>query len=167
MNELGIITIRDLAKFYVQKLMTTFGKTLGVYFHNAANGIDDEPVLEAGEAESISRIAALKQDSTDLQFILEKTDPLAAEVHDELMKKGLNFRQIGIIMILTDLTTRSRMQTLEQPTKNLEILKKSVQNLLSKYLETTDKPIRRIGVKVSQLTKEESKQKPLEAFFTR
>ncbi len=166
MNELGITTIRDLAKFDVQQLMTIFGKTLGVYFHNAANGIDDEPVLEAGEAESISRIATLKQDSTDLQFILEKTNTLATEVHDEVMKKGLNFRQIGIIMILTDLTTRSRMQTLEQPTKNLEVLKKSVQNLLSKYLETADKPIRRIGVKVSQLTKEESQQKPLETFFT-
>ncbi len=166
MNELGITTVGDLAKFDVQRLMAVFGKTLGVYFHNAANGTDDEPVLEAGEAESISRIATLKQDSTDLQFILEKTDTLAAEVHEELMKKGFSYKQIGIIMILTDLTTKSRMQTIEQPTKSLETLKKSVQNLLLKYLETTDKPIRRIGVKVSQLTKEENSQKRLEAFFT-
>lgn len=165
MLELGIKSVGDLARFDVQRLMTVFGKTLGVYFHDAANGVDDEPVLESGEAESISRIATLKQDSVDLGFILEKTDSLAADVYDELAKKGLSFKQVGIIMFLDDLTVRSRMQTLEQPTKSLETLKTTVKNLLARYLEETDKPIRRIGVKVSQLTKEENSQKQLANFF--
>jgi DNA polymerase IV (archaeal DinB-like DNA polymerase) len=165
MTELGVKTIGDLAKFDVQRLVEVFGRTLGVYFHNAANGVDDEPVREAGEAESISRIATLKQDSRDLTFILEKTDSLTAEIHGELVKKGLSFRQVGIITVLTDLTVRSRSQTLEQPTRTLETLRKTVRELLERFLEDSDIEVRRIGVKVSQLAKEESVQKRLESFF--
>jgi len=165
MTELGVKTIGDLAKFDVQRLVEVFGSTLGVYFHNAANGVDDEPVREAGEPESVSRIGTLKQDSRDLTFILEKTDSLTAEIHGELVKKGLSFRQVGIIAVLTDLTVRSRSQTLEQPTRTLEALRKTVRELLERFLEDSDIEVRRIGVKVSQLAKEESVQKRLESFF--
>jgi DNA polymerase IV (DinB-like DNA polymerase) len=73
MSEIGIKTIGDLSKYDVQKLFAIFGKTLGIYFHNAANATDNEPVQEQGEAESISRIGTLKQDTKDLEFILQKT----------------------------------------------------------------------------------------------
>jgi DNA polymerase IV (DinB-like DNA polymerase) len=165
MADLGLKTIGDLAEFDAQRLVEVFGKTLGVYFHNAANGVDDEPVREAGEAESISRIATLKQDTRDLAFILEKTDNLTVEIHGELVKKGLSFKQVGIIAVLTDLTVRSRSQTLEQPTRTLETLRKTVRELLERFLEDSEAEVRRIGVKVSQLAKEENVQKQLENFF--
>jgi DNA polymerase IV (DinB-like DNA polymerase) len=165
MAELGVVTVGDLAGFDVQRLVSVFGKTLGVYFHDAANGLDDEPVREAGEAESISRIATLKQDSRDLGFILEKADVLAADVYDDLVKRGLSFRQVGIVVVLTDLTVRSRSATLEQPTKSLDALKRTVRELLEKFLEESDMEVRRVGVKISQLSKEEKVQKRLESFF--
>jgi DNA polymerase IV (DinB-like DNA polymerase) len=165
MTELGVRTVGDLVGFDMQRLVEFFGKTLGVYFHNAANGIDEEPVREAGEAESISRIATLKQDSRDLEFILEKAEVLAADVHNDLVKRGLSFRQVGIVVIRTDLTTRSRSATLEQPTKSLEGLKKTVRKLLEKFLEESNMEVRRVGVKVSQLSKEEKVQKRLESYF--
>ena len=76
MTELGIKTIGDLAKYDCQRLIEVFGKVMGIYFHNAANAVDNEPVQEQGEAESISRIGTLKQDTRDLDFILQKTDEL-------------------------------------------------------------------------------------------
>ncbi len=165
MTELGITTMGDLAGFDVQRLVEIFGKTLGVYFHNAANGVDDEPVQEAGEAESISRIATLKQDSRDLGFILEKANVLAADVHGDLAQRDLSFKQIGIVVIHTDLTTRSRSATLEQPTKSFDALKKTVRELLEKFLTESDTEVRRVGVKVSQLSEEEKVQKKLESYF--
>ena len=66
MDSLGIKTIGDLANYDVQKLLAIWGKIFGIYFHNAANAVDNEPVQEQGEAESISRIGTLKQDSRDL-----------------------------------------------------------------------------------------------------
>ena len=50
MDSLGIKTISDLANYDVQKLIAIWGKILGIYFHNAANAVDNEPVQEQGEA---------------------------------------------------------------------------------------------------------------------
>ena len=165
MSELGIVTVGDLAGFDVQRLVEVFGKTLGVYFHNAANGVDEEPVREAGEAESISRIGTLKENSRDLEFILTKADELIRDVHAEVTEKCLSFTQVGIVAILTDLTTRSRSKTLEQPTTDQETLKKVVRELLEKFLADSELDVRRIGVKVSGFVKEEQSQRKLTSFF--
>ena len=91
MEEMGIKTIGDLAKFDCQRLIAVFGKALGIYFHNAANAVDNEPVQEQGEAESISRIGTLKQDTRDLEFILQKTDELTEDVYKEVDREKLEF----------------------------------------------------------------------------
>ena len=165
MEALGIRTIGDLAGFDVQRLVEVFGKSIGVYFHNAANGVDDEPVQEAGEAESISRIGTLKENTRDLAILLEKTDKLAEDVHGELLQKNLDFRQVGIIAVMTDLSVRSRSQTLGQPTRDLQTLRQEVRELFEKLLGDSDLEVRRAGVKVSQFAKEEKSQKQLSSFF--
>jgi DNA polymerase IV (archaeal DinB-like DNA polymerase) len=165
MEMLRIKTIGDLAGFDVQRLVEVFGKTLGVYFHNAANGVDDEPVREAGEAESISRIGTLKQDSRDLNFILDKADELIYDLYKELAQKRLSYNQLGIIAILSDLTVRNRSKTLDQPAADLETLRKAFRELFEKFLSESDLEIRRIGVRVSGFVKEESAQKQLTSYF--
>jgi DNA polymerase IV (DinB-like DNA polymerase) len=165
MDSLGIKTIADLAKFDVQKLIGIFGKTLGIYFHNAANGVDNEPVQESGEAESISRIGTLKQDSHDLTFILQKTDELILDISKEVEVKNLSFKQIAIYVVMTDLTSKSRSVTLEQPAKDSEIIEKNVKILFEKFLSESTLEIRRVGVKVSGFSKEEPQQKQLNSFF--
>jgi DNA polymerase IV (DinB-like DNA polymerase) len=165
MEELGIKTIGGLATYDVQRLIEVFGKVLGVYFHNAANGIDNEPVVEAGEAESISRIATLKEDTRDLEVIIQKSNQLAEEISKEIAQKKLTYKQISITAITIDLKTRSRSLTLEKPTKDSEALRRHIKELLEKYLNESDLPLRRIGVKVAQLRKEEQKQQQLTSFL--
>jgi DNA polymerase IV (DinB-like DNA polymerase) len=165
MEALGLKTIGDLARHDVQRLVEVFGKTLGVYFHNAANGVDNEPVQETGEAESISRISTLKENTRDLTFILEKTDQLIEDIHKELVQKKLSFKQVGIIAIMTNLSIRSRLQTLEKSASDLEILRKTASELFEKFLNESELEIRRVGVKVSRLSKEETEQKTLTSFF--
>ena len=53
-----------------KSLIAIFGKSLGLYFHDAARGIDNEPVQEAGEAESIGRMGTLKEDTRDISVIM-------------------------------------------------------------------------------------------------
>jgi DNA polymerase IV (DinB-like DNA polymerase) len=165
MDTLAIKTIGDLAGFSVQRLVEVFGKTLGVYFHNTANGVDDEPVKEAGEAESISRIGTLKENSRDLEFILGKAYELIGDIHAELRQKRLSFRQVGIVAILSDLSVRNRSKTLEQPTTDPETLRKIVRELFEKFLADSDLEVRRVGVKVSGFTKEERSQKQLTSYL--
>ena len=164
MDALGIKTIGDLAKYDAQKLLDVFGKNLGVYFHNAANGIDNEPVQETGEAESISRIATLKENTRDIAVIMEKISQLIEDIGKELAQKKLSFKQVGVIFIMTDLTAKSRMQTLEKPTNDIELLRKTARELLEKYLDESELEIRRVGVKVSHFVKEEPEQKRLTNF---
>jgi DNA polymerase IV (DinB-like DNA polymerase) len=165
MGELGIKTIGDLARYDVQRLMDVFGKKLGVYFHNAANGVDNEPVQETGAAESISRISTLKENTRDLIVVLEKTDQLIKDIHKELVQRNISFKQVGVIAIMTDLSVRSRSKTLETATRDAEVLKRTVRELFEKFLGETELEIRRVGVKISNFAKEDAEQKQLTSFF--
>jgi DNA polymerase IV (DinB-like DNA polymerase) len=165
MGELGIKTIGDLARYDVQRLVEIFGKNLGVYFHNAANGVDNDPVQEAGEAESISRISTLKENTRNLALILEKTGQLIEDIHKEVVQRRISFKQVGIIAIMTDLSVRSRSQTLETPTRDIDALRKTVRELFEKFLDESELEIRRVGVKISHFVKEEAEQKQLTSFF--
>ncbi len=165
MDSLGIKTVGDLAIYDVQRLIAVWGKILGIYFLNAANAVDNEPVQEQGEAESISRIGTLKQDSRDLAFILQKTEELTEDVASEVAEKGWSFKQVAIYVVLTDLTSKSRSVTLEQPAKDKETIRQNVRGLLEKFLGETQLEVRRVGVKVSGFSKEEPKQKQLTSFF--
>jgi DNA polymerase IV (DinB-like DNA polymerase) len=165
MGELGIKTIGDLARYGTQKLMEIFGKNLGVYFHNAANGVDNEPVQETSEAESISRISTLKENTRDLSVVLEKCNQLIEEIHRDLVQRNISFRNVGIIAIMTDLSVRSRTKTLETATSDIELLRRTVRELFEKFLSESELEVRRVGVKISQFSKEEREQKKLTSFF--
>ncbi|UCC59165.1 MAG: DNA polymerase IV [Candidatus Bathyarchaeum sp.] len=165
METLGIRTVGDLARFDVQRLVEVFGRKLGTYFHNASLGIDDEPVQERGEAESLSRISTLKENTRELAVILEEAEKLCDEVYARLLRRGLSFRSVSILVVATDLSVYSRSKTIENPTKELEVFKKTVRELFAKFLSESDVEARRVGVKVSNLAKEEEKQKQLTNFF--
>ncbi len=165
MDSLGIKTVSDLANYDVQKLVAIWGKILGLYFHNAANAVDNEPVQEQGEAESVSRIGTLKQDSRDLEFILQKTDELTKDVSKEVAEKNLSFKQVAIYVVLTDLSCKSRSVTLEQPAKDAETIRENVKELFGKFLSENQLEVRRDGVKVSGFSREEPQQKQLTSFF--
>jgi len=165
MQTIGIRTVSDLAACNVQKLIAIFEKTLGTYFHNAALGIDNELVQEKGEAESISKIATLKQDTRDLNFITEKTDQLCSEIHNTAQQQNTAYKTAGIILITTDLAVYSRSKTLENSTRDIIILKKVVKELFEKLLNETPLEARRVGVKISNFVKEETSQRQLTSFI--
>ena len=165
MESLGIKTVGDLANYDAQELVTLWGKILGIYFHNAANAVDNEPVQEQGEAESISRIGTLKQDSHDLAFIMQKTDELTEDVAKDVAQRNLSFKQVSIYVVLTDLSSKSRSVTLEQPARDKETIKRHVKMLLDRFLSETQLEVRRVGVKVSDFSREEPRQKQLTSFF--
>ncbi len=165
MEQMGIKTISDLAKYDCQVLIEVFGKVMGIYFHNAANAIDNEPVHEQGEAESISKIGTLKADTHDLEFILQKTDELTEFVYKEVADKGYSFKTVSIYVVNLDLSSKSRSVTLEQSAKDKETIKRNVRMLFEKFLTESPLEVRRVGVRVSSFSKEEPRQKSLTSFF--
>ncbi len=165
MEQMGIKTIGDLARYDCQVLVEVFGKAMGIYFHNAANAVDNEPVMEQGEAESISKIGTLKQDTHDLSFILQKTNELTEFVYKEVASRGYSYKTVSIYVVNVDLSSKTRSVTLEQPAKDKETILRNVKALFEKFLYESPLEIRRVGVKVSGFSKEEPKQKQLSFFF--
>lgn len=165
MEQIGIKTIGDLAKYDCQRLIEVFGKALGIYFYYAANAVDNSPVQEQGEAESISRIGTLKQDTRDLVVLLQKTDELTEDIFREVSEKGLSFKTVSISVVMTDLSSKSRSVTFEQPARDKETIRKNTKALFEKFLGESTLDMRRVGVKVSGFSREELKQKQLTSFF--
>lgn len=164
MASLRIRTIGDLSRFDVQKLMEVFGRKMGTYFHKASLGIDDDPVQER-EIESLSRISTLKENTRDLEAILEEAEKLSNQVHIKLTQRELKFRSVNILVVAKDLSIHSRSKTFENPTKDLQVLKRTVRELFVKLFSESDVEARRIGVKVANLIKGENYQKQLTRFF--
>lgn len=165
MQSMHICTIGELAKTDVQKLVAAFGKTLGTYFYNASHGLDNEPVQEKGEAESISRIATLRQNTRDVDAVMEKATELCDDLYGRVLEERLTFKTIGIIAITVDLRTYSRSKTLDSSSNSVYLMKRIVRELFEKFIEESELDIRRVGVKLSNLAVVEEKQARLTSFF--
>ncbi|MEM2975561.1 MAG: hypothetical protein QW821_04005, partial [Candidatus Bathyarchaeia archaeon] len=160
-----IKTIGDLAKYDVERLTGFFGKNLALYFHQAAQGIDESPVQERGPAESASRIVTLKQNTRDLATILEQVYPLCEDIRNRLSEQGLNFKSVSAVAVMQDLSIKSKTKTFETPINELEILKGTVKELFEKLLGKEPKlEVRRAGVKISGFIEAQKKQTKLTDF---
>jgi DNA polymerase IV (DinB-like DNA polymerase) len=165
LETLGVRTVGQLARFDVQRLIEVFGRKLGTYFHNASLGVDDEPVQERSEPESLSRISTLKEDTRDLAVIVDEAYRLCGNVHARLLNLGLLYRSVSIYLVAGDLSVHSRSKTFENSTSDLETFKTTVKELLEKFLDESADEVRRVGVKLSSLTKKEEKQQQITSFF--
>jgi DNA polymerase IV (DinB-like DNA polymerase) len=162
---LDVRTIGQLSKVDIQQLIEIFGKKIGTYFRDASSGIDNEPVQERSEPESLSKISTLKENTKKLSIILNNAFDLCKQVHTKLIEYRLLYRSISIYIVAGDLRTFNRSKTLEDSTENLDLFINTVRELFEKFLEESDIEVRRIGVKVSNLTKKETGQKQLINFF--
>jgi DNA polymerase IV (DinB-like DNA polymerase) len=165
LENLGVRTVGQLRSVKMQKLITIFGKKLGIYFHNASLGIDDEPVQERSEPESVSRFSTLKEDTRDLAVILDKAYKLCNEVYAKLLYRESVYRSVSIYIVTKNLSVYSRSRTFENPTSDLETFKKTVKELYEKFLGESEVEVRRVGVKVYNLSRKEELQKQLTNFF--
>ena len=162
--EIGLETISDLKKLDVFSLNSMFGRKTGAYIYNAARGIDNEPVSQRQEATQYSRITTLKADSKDYDFLAKDLERLCEDVHTAILKDNVLFKSVGVQFVQSDLSNKSRSKMLKNSTSSLDELKKTALQLLRESLEDQNIPIRRIGVKVSELS-EVSGQDSITRYF--
>ena len=150
--EMNIETIQELKKLDIFTLNKEFGRKSGTYMFNAVRGIDNEPVKEREARIQYSKITTLKKDSKDYQFLSENIIELCKEVHDVVIKNNRMFKSIGIHFVQSDLSNKSKSRMLRSPTANLDELQKNAIQLLKEALENQTITIRRLGVKVTELS---------------
>ena len=152
LSEMKLETIGDLRSLDVFTLNQQFGRKTGTYIYNAARGIDDEPVKEREPRIQFSKIATLKKDSKDYEFLEEVLKELCKELHLVVLKNNRLFKSVGIQFVQTDLSNKSKSKMLKNPTSSLEELEKTAKQLLHEALENQTIDLRRLGVKVSELS---------------
>jgi len=150
--QMNLETIKDLKKLDVFTLNKEFGRKHGTYIFNAVRGIDDEPVKEREASIQYSKLTTLKKDSKDYDFLAENLMELCRELHEVIQKNNRRFKSIGIQLIQSDLTNKTKSRMLKNPTASLEELEKNADQLLKEALEDQKNTIRRLGVKVSELS---------------
>jgi DNA polymerase IV (DinB-like DNA polymerase) len=150
--QMNFETIKDLKKLDVFTLNKEFGRKHGTYIFNAVRGIDNEPVKEREASIQYSKLATLKKDSKDYDFLAENLNELCRELHEVIQKNNRMFKSIGIQFIFSDLSNKTKSRMLKNPTSSLEELQKNTAQLLKEALEDQKNTVRRLGVKVSELS---------------
>nr|NIP62225.1 DNA polymerase IV [Nitrosopumilaceae archaeon]NIU02396.1 DNA polymerase IV [Nitrosopumilaceae archaeon]NIU88853.1 DNA polymerase IV [Nitrosopumilaceae archaeon]NIV66977.1 DNA polymerase IV [Nitrosopumilaceae archaeon]NIX62997.1 DNA polymerase IV [Nitrosopumilaceae archaeon] len=136
----------------VFRLQKEFGRKTGTYIYNAIRGIDNEPVKEREPSIQFSRIVTLKKNSKDFEFLSEALERICKDLHEVVLKNNKLFKSIGIQLIQTDLSNKTKSKMLKNPTNNLDELLRVSEQLLSETLENQELLVRRLGVKVSELS---------------
>lgn len=152
-TDMGLETILQLKALDVFTLNSKFGRKIGAYIYNAARGIDEEPVSPRHEATQYSRIITLKQDSKEYNFLSKDLEKLCEDIHLAITSDNITFKSVGIQFVQSDLSNKSKSKTLKNPTSSLDELKKTSLQLLREALEDQQILVRRIGVRISDLSK--------------
>lgn len=163
-TEMNLKTIEDLRRLDVFTLNKMFGRKISSYIYNAARGIDDDPVAERAPTIQYSRIVTLKHDSKEFDFLASTIDEICADLHQTILKHKKMFKSVGIQFVQSDLSNKTKSRMLKNPTSNMDELKKTAITLLQEALSDQTIDIRRLGVKVSELSDMEG-QSSITNFF--
>ncbi len=151
LKSVGVETIGQLAEQNPESLEKLFGRKFAVYLQEAANGLHEEPVKEGRETTQLSRIITLKRNTRDLEEIFSQLSPVIDDLHSKLSVEGKRFRTVSVIAILSDLSTRTKSMTLTSHTADLELLRDRARALLAELSASSEKDLRRVGVRVAEL----------------
>jgi DNA polymerase IV (archaeal DinB-like DNA polymerase) len=153
LQEMGIVTIKDLAEHNMIDLVSAFGKTRGTWLKQAAAGIDNSPLKEREGSEQIGRIATLPEDTLDTQLIFSLLDRLSDDIILKLDSRELSFRAVTVTVINSNFRMYTKSRTLSHPVNSKDVLLETAHEIMNEYLSDSQVRFRRIGIRVGDLQK--------------
>jgi DNA polymerase IV (DinB-like DNA polymerase) len=159
-RELGIETAGDLADADPYELEATFGDR-GRELHRRARGEDDRPVEPRGDPKSLSRESSFDGATDDFEAVREQAAALGEAVADRASRKNAFYRTIGVKVVTPPYDVQTRAESLPGPVDDPELVHEVSQDLLDEF---ADEPVRKVGVRVSNLDFSERDQASLTGF---
>lgn len=147
---IGIRTFQDLSRLSVDFLEKKFGK-YGPKMHELSMGIDDRDVITHQEVKSIGHEETFSEDILDIHLAQKELLTLARKVARRLRDEGVKGKTITLKTKYNDFVLITRSSTLHKTTDDGTILYKTACELLKKT-ETGKRPVRLLGISVSQLS---------------
>lgn len=156
LKEQGIKTVAMLKKMPEDELEEQFGK-LGIKLYNLARGIDKRKVLPAEDSKSISQEETFSKNLSNKLNIFSVLMGMSEKVSERLHKENLKGKTIFIKIRYPDFTTYSRRKTINQYVNDTEKIYNTAKELLLNN-NLLSKPIRLLGVGVTNLSQKTDKQ---------
>ena len=181
LKDMGIETIGQLSNSNIQKLSDKFGKRQALWMWQIANGKENEPVIPRENNLSLSTEETLLKPLISKKDILNiLVNDMADDIHERVRRKGYEFKTVGIKLVRMDFSIETREITFSSYQKNKESIISVMGTLLDRFsldddaadaddkntneipegtiqsaavFEVNSKYIRKLGIKVSNLSK--------------
>ncbi|GHU44641.1 DNA polymerase IV [Betaproteobacteria bacterium] len=156
LQHLHISTIGELAQTPADLLIRRFGPHIGVWLHNAANGIDEHPVITWRAPKSISRETTFERDlhvRHDRAELSQQFTALCERLAQDLARKGYMGRSIGVKLRFADFRLLTREITCPQPICQAADLRRVASQCLKRipFDTAAHQRIRLLGVRCGSL----------------
>jgi len=145
LEELGVVTVGDLAAFPRSTLVRRLGDALGGHLWDLASGRDDREVLPAGEARSISVERTYDTDLRDPGRLRRELLAHADRLASRLRRAGLVAATVQLKVRYDDFTTITRSHTFDQPVSTGRDFYRAALALLDRTAAGT-RPVRLLGI---------------------
>ena len=162
LGEMGIETAGELAEADPRDLRERFGER-GRTFYDRARGDDDREVTPTGRPKSLSRESAFPEATADVDRQRETVAGLAADVADRAEGEGALYRTIGIKVVTPPYDVNTRERSLPGPVADADLVDGVATDLLAEF---EGEPVRKLGVRVSNLQFGAAEQARLDGWET-
>lgn len=146
----GIRTIYQLRQQSRAMLHGLFGQS-GEQLWAFAHGQDERPVIPDHQVKSISNETTFEKDLQDFSLLQSHVVTLTEQVTWRLRCHGLSAHRVEIKIRFTDFKTMTRSQTLSRASRTTRDLLRPALKLLKTALGEKHRPVRLVGMGVSQL----------------
>jgi len=157
---LDIETAGDLAAADPELLAGRFGER-GREIRRYARGEDERSVTPKGDPKSLSRESAFTEATTDSEAKCRQVRTLADAVADRAQRKGARYQTIGIKVVTPPFDVNTRARSLPGPVEEPDLVRRVALELLGEF---DDDPVRKVGVRVSNLDFSAGEQANLDGF---
>ena len=155
---LGITTIGNLATCDIQVLVGAFGRSAGL-LREAALGHDNSEVVERDGVKSISKETTFANDTEDPKEIAATMELLVREVAQALADEDLQFKTVTIRVRYVGFVSKTKAKSLLHYHNDEAAIRAAAGELLRELWD--GKPIRRLGLRLSTLRHQDSRQQTL------
>lgn len=163
-EQMNIKTIGQLSNTDVQLLIERFGKKIGTWMWQVANGLDNEPVLPRRNHISLSNESTLEFITYEKEIIKQSLYELIDELYERIKNNKYQFRTVGIKIMRTDFSVETREKSYIKYQSERKSIESLIEEVLDKFdfqdnnlvipsrkITRTFLPIRKVGLKVSNL----------------
>ena len=156
LHEMGLKTALDIRMRTPEFMFESMGK-FGHFLHELSFGRDTRPVSNDRVAKSRGSETTFYEDVLEMADLKNTISELAQEVATSLGKMDLPGRTVVLKVKYDDFTSITRSHTLNHYTKDAKEITQTATDLLA-HTEAGRRPIRLLGVSVSNLQNEEGEE---------